>query len=147
MSTGLSYCMVNVYHGLCSSCWQGVDCWHSCQQFQILYTVYMCTYLYYVCVCVYLAFQICWRIIAVCWNSHLVCVCACVIPGEVDNTDPTLRKEYVLNNPLFEDGTFLYMATKVWWWSFMLSSIICVCGIHLNPVPPTYIDSFTLPQD
>jgi len=36
-----------------------------------------------------------------------------VIPGEVDDTDPNLRKENVLNNPLFEDGTFLYMATKV----------------------------------
>jgi len=43
----------------------------------------------------------------------LSCVCACIIPGEVDDIDPNLRRENVLNNPLFEDGTFLYMATKV----------------------------------
>jgi hypothetical protein len=36
-----------------------------------------------------------------------------VTPVEVDDTDPTLWKENVLNNPLFEDGTFLYIATKV----------------------------------
>lgn len=57
-----------------------------------------------------------------------------VTPVEVDDTDPTLQKENVLNNPLFEDGTFLYMATKVRH-SFMPSPVVCVSGIHLN-VPP-----------
>lgn len=32
---------------------------------------------------------------------------------EVDDIEPNLRKENVLNNPLLEDGTFLYMATKM----------------------------------
>lgn len=36
-----------------------------------------------------------------------------VFSGEVDDIDSSLRKENVLNNPLLEDGTFLYMATKV----------------------------------
>ncbi|XP_069671476.1 uncharacterized protein [Periplaneta americana] len=36
-----------------------------------------------------------------------------ILLGEADDIDPKLRKENVLNNPLMEDGTFLYMATKM----------------------------------
>nr|CAD7442185.1 unnamed protein product [Timema bartmani] len=30
-----------------------------------------------------------------------------------EGTDPIVTREYILNNPLMEDGTFLYMATKL----------------------------------
>jgi hypothetical protein len=60
-----------------------------------------------------------------CWS---VCVFIGPAPGEVDDIEPNLRKENVLNNLLLEDGTFLYMATKVWGPSFMLTHIIHVIG-------------------
>nr|CAD7571546.1 unnamed protein product [Timema californicum] len=33
--------------------------------------------------------------------------------GDGEGTDPIVTREYILNNPLMEDGTFLYMATKL----------------------------------
>lgn len=53
----------------------------------------------------------------------IIFVCIYVTLGEADDIDPNLQKENVLNNPLLEDGTFLYMATKVRQLTFLLSTI------------------------
>jgi hypothetical protein len=41
-----------------------------------------------------------------------LCLCLCY-PREAEDADPTQQKANVVNNPLFVDGTFLYVATKV----------------------------------
>jgi hypothetical protein len=47
------------------------------------------------------------------WHNQCSSIFVYFAPGEVDDIEPNLRKENVLNNLLLEDGTFLYMATKV----------------------------------
>nr|CAD7257034.1 unnamed protein product [Timema shepardi] len=36
-----------------------------------------------------------------------------IYQSDGEGTDPIVTREYILNNPLMEDGTFLYMATKL----------------------------------